>query len=146
MKCPSSVQMFTFLKRCNSFLIQQNEKKLIQSHFDKRVMMMKKKAWIFSHHFRALIVLETTKPLCSRIFQNVKLSSQLLRIYVNSNFGKFKRSKLSILAILEVLNLDVNKFEHFLKSQIYLNSKFIEYKIVKVGNFWDSNFPKIDFT
>ena len=46
-----------------------------------------------------------------------------LRFYVKSNFGEFKRSKMSFLALLEVLNFNFSKFEPFLKSQIYQNSK-----------------------
>ena len=55
----------------------------------------------------------------------------LLRFYVKSNFGKFKRSKMAFFAILEVLNFDFSKFEQFFKSQIYKNSNFRVYHIVK---------------
>ena len=54
-----------------------------------------------------------------------------LRFYVKSNFGEFKRSKMSFLALLEVLNFNFSKFEPFLKSQINQNSKLSVYEIVK---------------
>ena len=58
-----------------------------------------------------------------------------LRFYVKSNFGIFKRSKKSFLAILEVLNFEFGQFEQFFKSQICQNSKFRVSKIVKMAIF-----------
>ena len=54
---------------------------------------------------------------------------------MKSNFGEFKRSKMSILVLLEVLNFDVSKFEPFLKSQIYQNSKLRVSEMVEMADF-----------
>ena len=53
-----------------------------------------------------LAAIEIHSALCSRNFQNVKLRLQdtilqPFRFYMKSNFGKFKWSEMSILAILE---------------------------------------------
>ena len=63
-----------------------------------------------------------------------------LRFHVKSNFGEFKWSKMTFLALLEVLNFNFSKFEPFLKSEIYQVSE-----IVKNGNFCDSNSAKIEW-
>ena len=47
-------------------------------------------------------------------------ATQILR---EIKFCEFKMSKMSFLALLKVLNFNFNKFEPFLKSQIYQNSK-----------------------
>ena len=58
----------------------------------------------------------SSKTLCSRNFQNVKLKKhgveilQFARFYMKSNFGAFKQSKMSFLALLEVLNFNSSKF------------------------------------
>ena len=66
------------------------------------------------------------------------------RFYVKSNFAKFKKSKMSFLALLEVLNFNFSKFEPFLKSQIYQNSRLSVSKIVKMAIFGTIQFlPKL---
>ena len=57
---------------------------------------------------------------------------QFARFYMKSSFVEFKQSKMSFLALLEVLNFDFGKFEPFLKSQNYQNSKFRDSEIVKI--------------
>ena len=49
------------------------------------------------------------------------------------------------MAILVVLNLDVSELEHFFKLQIYQNSKFIVFEIVKMAIFDIQISAKIDF-
>ena len=66
-----------------------------------------------------------------------------LRFHVISNFGEFKRSKISFLTLLEVLNFDFIKFEPFLKSEIYQNSKFRVSEIVKMAIFEIQILPKL---
>ena len=66
-----------------------------------------------------------------------------LKFYVKSNFGEFKRQKMSLLALLEVLNLDFSKFEPFLKSLIYQNSKLRVSEIVKIAIFHIKLLPKL---
>ena len=58
-----------------------------------------------------------------------------LRFYMKLNFGEFKYSRMSFLALLEVLNFDFSKLEPFLKSEIYLNLKLRVSEIAKNGNF-----------
>ena len=55
-----------------------------------------------------------------------------LRFYVKSNFREFKHSKNVILALLQVLNFNFDKFEQFIKSQIYQNSKFVKMAIFEI--------------
>ena len=58
--------------------------------------------------------LKPTRALCSRNFQNVKLKLDFVEMiilppvwfYVKSNFGEFKRSKMSFLAIWETQNFE----------------------------------------
>jgi len=57
-------------------------------------------------------------------------ATQILR---EINFGEPKQSNMSFLALLEVLNLNFSKFEPFLKSQMYQNSKLRVSKIVKMA-------------
>ena len=59
-------------------------------------------------------------PLFERTF-DLLLS---LRFYVKSNFGEFRWSKMSFLAILEVLNFDSSKFEQLSSLKFTKNSKF----------------------
>ena len=66
-----------------------------------------------------------------------------LRFYVKLNFCEFKRQKKSFLALLEVLNLDFSKFEPFLKSLIYQNSKLRVSEIVKMAFFDIQIMPKL---
>ena len=56
-----------------------------------------------------------------------------LRFYMKSNFGEFKQSKMSFLALLEALNFNFSKFEPFLKSQIYQNSNLTDSEMVKMA-------------
>ena len=83
----------------------------------------------------------SSKTLCSRNFQNVKLKKhgveilQFARFYMKSNFGAFKQSKMSFLALLEVLDFNSSKFEPFLKHQIYQNSNLTVSEMVKMANF-----------
>ena len=62
---------------------------------------------------------------------------------VKSNFGEFKRSKISFLALLEGLNFNFSKFEPFLKSQIYQNSKLRVSEIVIMAIFDIQILPKL---
>ena len=65
---------------------------------------------------------------------------------MKSNFDEFKRSNMSFLALLKVLNFNFSKFEPFLKSQIYQNSNLSVYKIDKMAIFETQILPKIGFT
>ena len=58
-----------------------------------------------------------------------------LRFYVKSNFGEFKRQKMSFLALLEILNFNFSHFQPFLQSPIYQNSKLRVSEIVKMAIF-----------
>ena len=86
--------------------------------------------------------------LCSRNFKNLKLrqhSMKILQFAYQSDFTwnqilvNLNGQKMPFLALLGVLNFNVSKFEPFLKSQIYPNSKLSLWNC-KNGNFWDSNF------
>ena len=55
--------------------------------------------------------------------------------YMKSNFGELKQSKMSFLALLEVLDFNSSKFEPFLKHQIYQNSNLTVSEMVKMANF-----------
>ena len=63
--------------------------------------------------------------------------------YMKSNFGELKQSKMSFLALLEVLNFNFIKFETFLKFQIYKNSKLRVSEIVKMAIFDIQIVPKL---
>ena len=62
---------------------------------------------------------------------------------MKSKFGEFKRSKMSFLVILKVLNFDFGQFEQFFKSQIGQNSKFRVSKITKMAIFEIQILPKL---
>ena len=62
---------------------------------------------------------------------------------MKSNFGEFKRSKMSFLALLEVLNFNFSKFEPFLKYQIYQNSNLTVSGMVKMAIFEIQILPKL---
>ena len=68
-----------------------------------------------------------------------------LRFYVKSNFCKFKRSKTSFLAILEVLNFDLSNFEQLSSDKFTKNLKFKVSKIAKNDNFGPVEFAKTGF-
>ena len=53
---------------------------------------------------------------------------------------------MSFSPILETMNLDVGKFEPFLKSQIYQNSKLRDSEIVEMVIFETEILPKLTFT
>ena len=56
-----------------------------------------------------------------------------LRFYVKSDFDEFKRWKMSFLALLEILNFNLSRFEPFLKFYIYQDSRLRVYEIVKMA-------------
>ena len=62
---------------------------------------------------------------------------------MKSNFGGCKESKMSFLALLEVLNFDFSESEPFLKFQINQNSKLRESEIVKMAIFDHQILPKL---
>ena len=62
---------------------------------------------------------------------------------MKSNFGGFKGSKMSFLALLEVMNFNFGKFEPFLKFQIHQNSKLRVFIIVKMAMFDIQILPKL---
>ena len=68
-----------------------------------------------------------------------------LRFYVKSNFGEFKRSKLSFLPILETLNFDFLVNLALGSCSNSLKSKFRTFKIAKNDIFGPFEFAKIVF-
>ena len=62
---------------------------------------------------------------------------------MNLNFGEFKHLDVSLLAILQVLNFNLSKFEPFTKYQIYPNSKLRVFKIAKMVLFEILILPKL---
>ena len=69
-----------------------------------------------------------------------------LRFDVKSNFYAFKLSKMSFLALLEVVNFDFSNFEQFFNSKFtqFQNSESL--KLVKMTFLDCFNSPKLDFT
>ena len=59
---------------------------------------------------------------------------------------EFRVSEFAILAHLEALNLQFHEFLHFLKTEIYLKSKFKGSKYVKMTVFELLKLAKIHFT
>ena len=65
---------------------------------------------------------------------------------MKSNFGEFKRHKMSFFALLEVLNLDFSKFEPLLSPKFIKIESPESVKLPK-KTFSDClNSPKFDFT
>ena len=94
--------------------------------------------------FKTITIKARTSEVKSSIYWNLIILPPL-RLYVKSIWRILDVKKLSFLAKLEVLNLDLSKFEQCFKSQIYQNSNFRVSKIVKKDNFWYSNEAKIDY-
>ena len=68
------------------------------------------------------------------------LATQILR---EMTIWEFIRSKVSFLALLEVLNFDFCKFEPFLKYQTYQTSRLRVSEIVKMATFEIQILPKL---